>query len=307
MPTTIKVCRSTVLATAILSSLIATATETTELDCIVEPEMTIELSSPVDGNIAEIYVDKSDRISKGQVLAKLEASVEEAVVALAKVRAASDEKVMARKVELTLAERKKQRIVELYSKQSVPLFEKDEAEAEADLAMLEFKSSIKDRKLAELELAHAKAELELRSVSSPIDGVVVDRYVHPGESVEDKPLLKLAQIDPMRIEIIAPSSMFGLIQEGSQAEVLIEGPTTTRHTATVSIVDSVVDAASGTFGIRLSLPNPENKVVGGLKCQAFLPISVAMPFEEQALTEFSLETPATQYDLAESITQELQQ
>ena len=118
------------------------------------------------------------------------------------------------------------------------------------------------------QAARARADLAQRSLESPIDGVVVDRYVQPGESVKDQPLLKLARIDPMRVEIIAYSEYFGLIEKGMQAEVIIEGPTDTRHLATVSVVDDVVDAASGTFGIRLNLPNPDNSVIGGLKCRA---------------------------------------
>jgi hypothetical protein len=34
----------------------------------------------------------------------------------------------------------------------------------------------------------------------------------------------------------------------------------------VTVVDRVVDAASGTFGVRLELPNPDYKLPGGLKC-----------------------------------------
>ncbi len=105
-------------------------------------------------------------------------------------------------------------------------------------------------------------------LKSPIDGVVMDRYVNPGESVDDRPLLKLAKIDPMRVEIIAYSDYFGVIEPGMEADIVIEGPSESRRTATVSVVDSVVDSASGTFGVRLLLPNPDNRVIGGLKCTA---------------------------------------
>ena len=94
------------------------------------------------------------------------------------------------------------------------------------------------------------------------------RYVHPGESVKDQPLFKLAKIDPMRVEIIAPSHMFGRFASGMDVSVATEMPTTANYSATVTVVDSIVDAASGTFGVRLSLPNPDNAVVGGVKCRA---------------------------------------
>jgi hypothetical protein len=34
------------------------------------------------------------------------------------------------------------------------------------------------------------------------------------------------------------------------------------------VVDPMFDAASGTFGVRLTLPNPERKIPAGLKCRA---------------------------------------
>jgi multidrug efflux pump subunit AcrA (membrane-fusion protein) len=81
-------------------------------------------------------------------------------------------------------------------------------------------------------------------------------------------VLKLAQIDPMRIEIIAPGHLFGRIRPGMDVEVLTETPSIRQYLAPVSVVDSIVDAASGTFSVRLSLPNPDSAVVGGVRCKA---------------------------------------
>lgn len=249
------------------NSALATS-DVTALDCILEPEMTIELSSSVDGVVQSVAVDKSDYVTKGQTLATLESSVEEVVVALARMRAEMDEEIEAKRIERDLSQGKKARVMELYAKKSVPGLEKDQVEADAALAELALRLAHNNKKLAALELKRAVADLDLRSVLSPIDGVVVERYVQPGESVKDRPLLKLAKIDPMLVEIIAYSEFFHLIQKGMEAEIVVEGATETRHWAKVSVVDSVVDAASGTFGVRLSLPNPNNAVVGGLKCKA---------------------------------------
>ena len=64
-----------------------------------------------------------------------------------------------------------------------------------------------------------------------------------------------------------PSSRFGSIQKGDTAEVLLDAPLNSKHQATVIITDPVLDAASGTFGIRLELPNPDYKLPSGLKCK----------------------------------------
>ena len=242
------------------------------LDCIVEPEMTIELSSAVDGVVSEVLVDKADNILQDQVLIRLEASTQQAAVALAKSRAEMEEDVQSARLAFGLAKRKRDRVLELFQKKSVPGFEKDEAVTAANIARVELHKAENQKKLAQLELERAEAELSLRSLKSPVRGIVVERFVHPGESVNDKPLLKLAQINPLRVEILADSALFGLINEGDEAEIIIEGPAETSHFAKVSLVDGLVDAASGTFGVRLSLPNPDGDIVGGLKCRAVFPI-----------------------------------
>jgi RND family efflux transporter MFP subunit len=238
------------------------------LDCIIEPEMTIELSTSVDGIVESVAVDKSDRVEKGQTVAQLEASVEKAGVAVAAAQAKADDDIRAKQVNKKFAERKQRRAAELFEKKVGSSYDKDEAETEARLAQLALEQAHNDKKLAQLELQRAEAALKLRTVTSPISAIVVERYVHPGESVKDKPLLKLAQIDPLRIEIIAPSELYGSIKTGMQAEIFPEAPAKGSYTATVSVVDNIIDAASGTFGIRLTLPNPDYKVVGGLKCRA---------------------------------------
>ena len=115
----------------------ARARDIPPLDCIVEPEMTIELSSAIDGVVATVAVDKSDRITRGQVLVTLESSVEEAVVALARARADMQEEIEAKRIQRDLANSKKERVLELFRKKSIPGFEKDEVVAEAALAELE--------------------------------------------------------------------------------------------------------------------------------------------------------------------------
>ena len=109
--------------------------------------------------------------------------------------------------------------------------------------------------------------MKRRIIRSPVSGVVVERLMSPGERVEEETILKIAQIDPLRVEVILPSSAFGRVKVGMRAAVVPEFPSDTVHVAPVTIVDRVVDAASGTFGVRLELPNPDHEIPVGLHCQ----------------------------------------
>jgi len=127
-------------------------------------------------------------------------------------------------------------------------------------------AELSNRRLADLELNRTTAEIALRTMKSPINGVVVERYMHPGEFPKQERILKLAQIDPLRVEAYAPVGLLGKVTVGMSAMVKPEEPIKGEFPAKVTVVDKVVDAASGTFGVRLELPNPDFKLPAGLKC-----------------------------------------
>lgn len=127
-------------------------------------------------------------------------------------------------------------------------------------------AELNNRRLADLELQRTSAEVALRTIKSPVNGVVVERFMHPGEFPKQEKILKLAQIDPLRVEVYVPVAMLGKIAVGRTAYVKPESPVTGEYAAKVTVVDRVIDAASGTFGVRLELPNHDLKLPAGLKC-----------------------------------------
>jgi multidrug efflux pump subunit AcrA (membrane-fusion protein) len=130
-------------------------------------------------------------------------------------------------------------------------------------------AELTNRRLADLELQRTTAEVALRTIKSPVNGVVVERFMHPGEFPKQEKILKIAQINPLRVEAYAPVAMLGKITVGMAAHVKPEPPLTSEYAAKVTVVDRLVDAASGTFGVRLELPNPDLKLPAGLKCSVW--------------------------------------
>jgi RND family efflux transporter MFP subunit len=244
------------------------AEEYTELDCMVKPEMYIDVSSPVDGILESVLVNKSDVVKIGQELAKLEASVESASVDIAQQEAQMDNLIKAKRLRYQYALRKKERIGNLFKGKVSSTQEYDEATTEVALAQNELLQAKLDKKKNELKLALAKAQLEQKTIRSPINGIVVNRYLMPGESVENQPVLQLAKIDPLLVEVVAPAELFGKITNSMAVEVYPDFPVDSQYQASVSVVDKIIDAASGSFSIRLSLPNPDDQLAAGTKCVA---------------------------------------
>jgi len=138
-------------------------------------------------------------------------------------------------------------------------------------AVAHAQAELTNRRLADLELQRTSAEVGLRTIRSPINGVVVERYMSPGEFPKQERIMRLAQINPLRVEAYVPVSLLGKITVGMEMQVKPEAPVSGTHKAVVTVVDRVVDAASGTFGVRLELPNPDLKLAAGLKCAMVVP------------------------------------
>ena len=69
-------------------------------------------------------------------------------------------------------------------------------------------------------------------------------------------------------EVYASLELIGAIKAGMATEVTPENPGGQKvYKATATIFDRVIDAASGTFGLRLDLPNPQYRLPAGLKCK----------------------------------------
>jgi len=234
-----KAFNTSVFISSVVASGAAWADAVPEIDCLIEPNMVIELSSPVSGVLDTISVDRSDTVKKGQIVATLKSDVEQV-------------KLKASHETLNLSKVEQKRSSELYRDNAITLSEKELSDHEVALN--------------KLEVEHSLANLELRNIRSPIDGVVADRYLMPGEFIEEKPILKLAQLDPLRVEVVAPVTYFGRVKTGMHAQVKTEFGSFDNLIAEVIVVDKVIDAASGTFGIRLELQNKEHQVPGGLKC-----------------------------------------
>lgn len=212
---------------------------TESMDCLLEPSMVSNIGSPVDGTLSEVLVERGSELVKGQVLARLNSGVEAANLDL-------------RQAQEAYGQRKVARNDELFKKELISASDKDEMETQT--------------RIAGLELRQQQEVLNLRTILSPFNGVVMDRFLAPGDRVGQEKILKIAQIDPLNVEVVVPVQQYGSVHKGMEGQVRLSPPLSGSYTAKVVVVDRVVDAASGTFRVRLQLPNPGNKIPVGVRC-----------------------------------------
>lgn len=212
-----------------------------QLSCLLEPSQQIKVASEVAGVVRHINFKRGDNVRQGEVLLSLEQGMEIAEINLSRAK-------------VEFMDRRFERNQELIEKGLLADFEVDEI--------------ITEREIAALELKRAERNLEQKIIYSPVDAVVVDMLVSRAEYAGVEPLMVLAVLNPLHAEIVMSASYYGRVKKGMQVEIIPDGLQDSVYTGTVRIVDRIIDAASGTFGVQVEIPNPGLGLPAGLKCTA---------------------------------------
>lgn len=236
--------------------------------CLIEPYEIINLSPPVAGVLEEVPVDRGDIVAAGQILARLDTSLDDLRVEMAEARADSPYTVDAREARFTFLSERAERILDLANRAVLPRTEYEEAAAEAEAARLELEAARFDREMAAIDVREATAIRDQKILRSPVNGIVLERRASVGEYHDGaEPILTLVRLDPLLVESFVPIALFSEISVGDVVFVEPEEPIGGRYEATISVIDRVFDAGTGTVGVRLELPNPDLSMPAGLRCR----------------------------------------
>jgi len=187
------------------------------------------------GTIDSLFVELGDRVTAGQLLARLESADQE--IALANAEASYDNltRVAARARALT----------------------KSGGTTAADSEQVEFQL-----RQAEIVRRKARHDLDLTRVLAPFDGVVTERSVRPRRFVAvGDTLFRVTEAAPLFARIRVPESSAQAVRVGDAATVIGSGGQ--RTPATIVHAAPVLDAASGTREVVLRLARGERELVAG--------------------------------------------
>jgi RND family efflux transporter MFP subunit len=235
------------------------------------PYREVELSYPEFGRIATIEVEEGERVESGQVVARLDARVLEATLAIAEARASETASVES--AQAVLNKRRLRLDTLLGLKVKGHAHAEEIAQARADLAVAEANLAViwEDQVVAGLERDRVIQQIEHRSLRSPFAATVLEVLKEVSEVVrpQDEPILRLADIDRLSIELHVPTETIAGLSPG--AIVRLDCPaTSTEGTATVEFVSPVTDAESGTVKVRLRVDDTGGGVRAGIRCIANL-------------------------------------
>ena len=245
----------------------------------------IPVGAQVNGKIIKLFADYNSIVTNGQVVAKIdplvyEASYKSAVAQLhvneanvevrkANVRSAEAELALARKTydrKKTLVERKTAPVADLDSAEESLL----RAEAALDSAKASLKSAEASVEQSRATADKAKADLEYCEITSPVNGVVIDRKVQEGETVVSSmnavPVLTIAEdLDVIWVEATVPEADVGDIKEG-QPVTFTADAYRRKFTGKVRQVRRAATTTNNvvTFPVIIEAENPDGMLFPGM-------------------------------------------
>lgn len=201
-----------------------------EYTAVVRPEALNNIAPTTPGRIEQIFVEVGQRVSKGQKLIQMDATM---------LRQA--------KTQLNNLEKNFERFEELFKVGGI-----SKAEYDAQKTQLE----VSRNNIKNLE--------ENTQLHSPISGVVTMRNYDSGDIYAGTPILQIQQITPVKLLINISESQYQSIKLGMKAKVLIDIFKGEEFNGKVTLIHPTLDPRTHTFTVEVTLPNANTKVRPGM-------------------------------------------
>ncbi len=238
-----------------------------EFDGFTEPFREVEVASPEPGIITQMPVQEGEHVEAGQVLSILDHDIHTALLAIAEQNKQSTGRLEALQAELELRRDRARQFERLHQRGHARQEEFERARMELEIAAAQVKAAREERLIKDLEYRKSKVQLDRRTISSPIDGVVTELHRDVGEFVAPNSpgIMTVVQLDPL----VAAFSLPGPHTEQLvlHQEVAIAFPLN-KQTAPgrVTFISPVTDAESGMVRVKVQIPNPDGKLRSGQRC-----------------------------------------
>ncbi len=223
---------------------------------------TVNVGTQVSGIILHIYVDFNDHVRQGQLLAKLDETP------LRTQLDQSQSAVDQAQSQLHFQEATYNRLKVLYDKKLI-------AQNDYDQALYNYENSKAALSNAKSGLDRAKVNLEYATITSPIDGVVLNRAIEEGQTVAasfSTPTLFtiVNDLTQMEVQTSVDEADIGKVKDGQRVQFTVDAYSDLKFEGTVSQVrlQPVTTNNVVTYVVILSAPNPDKKLMPGMTASA---------------------------------------
>lgn len=231
----------------------------------IEAWRQVNVVPDVGGKVAKIYVEVGDLVTRGQILAELDAEtfklrLEQAKAGLAVAQANFED-----------AKRNWERIKELKEKGSV-------SEQQYEKVQLGYNAANAQLQQARAAFDLAEWQLRVSVMKAPFDGVVTGKYMNEGEIINPqmpggRGVVGLMDFSRVKITVRATEIQVHQISPGQRAEISVDAYPNRVFTGEVSAVSSAADPGSRTFEVQIKVPNTDFALKAGMFCRVEIVIN----------------------------------
>ncbi|MDH1629958.1 HlyD family secretion protein [Pseudomonas mosselii] len=198
----------------------------------------VQIASKIPGRLAEVLVDEGDKVTRGQLLARIDTRTMEAQRSQAEAEvlrarenyAAAQASVQLRQSELLLASQELKRVREIYQRKfaSQQLLDQQQARYDtATAAVVAARAQLAAIKAAigaaEAQVAQLTSEIDDSSLRAPIDGIIQLRLAEPGEVLgAGGRVLMLIDPSDQYMNLYLPAATTGRLTVGDQARIVLD-------------------------------------------------------------------------------------
>lgn len=248
--------------------ILSTVTATGELNAI----SVVEIGTQVSGRVQEIYVDFNSQVKAGQLIALIDPSVSQLTLRESEASlAVYQASVNSAQASLADAERKLARNRELFARKLIARSEVDTSETDVSMkraSLQEARSRVVQGKAA---LERARTNLNYTRITSPVNGVVIDKKVEAGQTVaasyQTPTLFKVAEdLTRMKIETKVDEADIGTVKEGQDVTFRVDAfpdEVFAGKVVQVRIAPNTSDNVV-TYTVIIHVDNPELKLKPGM-------------------------------------------
>lgn len=234
------------------------------INCTIKPLRVVEVSSPVAGIAADVFVKPGQQISQGDPIVRLDDKIIRAELALAEARAANTSGLAAARIRRDGLAKREARLAKAVVRNAVSANDYDTAQLDLALAEAQIHSEENTLKLAQLDANRLRATIDAMTLRSPVDGVVGEDLIDPGESAGSEHVATLYVNQPLRVEAFVPTARLAAFVAQSEFEIRVNTGTEKHFNVTFDYAAQLADLASNTISVFFRLPAPD--VLPGSKC-----------------------------------------
>lgn len=219
---------------------------------------TVQIGTQVSGQISAIYVDFNSKVTKGQLIARIDPTLQQQAVA--------DAQAGVSRAQATLTQTKLE-----YDRNKLLHDQKIVTDPEFNSAQLNYQLARANATSAQIALDKARQNLSYTSIYSPIDGIVVERDMDVGQTVAaslSAPQLFVIAKDLSQMQILATvdESDIGQIKNDQPVSFTVQayaGRTFTGSVRQVRINSTTVNNVVNYTAV-VAVANPEGKLLPGM-------------------------------------------